>query len=161
MASPIPLPSFSLPTSLTKTLRLFSKGSILHRAPSPALCISQQAQGWVTQTCSLCLGRQFALGEVNTSSKPLQELPFRPHPASPPNQYRTSLTPDGPSLGSAPEQIPSQPLIQSISAAPPFRKAALSCCSARFPLFAHWQLGQHRKRVILPGFSPHNLTIRS
>lgn len=44
---------------------------------SPALCISQQTEVWVAQTRFLHLGRLFALGEVNVSSKPLQELPRR------------------------------------------------------------------------------------
>lgn len=128
-------PSFSLPSSLTKTPRqYFLKKTSFTAFPSPALCTSQQAQVWVAQMHFLRLGRWLSLGEVNVSFKPPQKPPFRQCPASSEINNKTSLTPDGPQHGIVPKHdSPARHLIHYISASLSFRRAGLSYCPTRFP----------------------------
>lgn len=147
-------PSSFLPSCLTKPLRQYFLNKPSFTAfPSVALCISKQTQVWVTQIHFLCLGRWFSLGEVNMSFKPLQKPPFRQCPAFSKINIKTSLTPDGPRNGTVSKHnSPARHLIHYISASLSFRRAALSYCPTRFPLFAInclKQLWQLRKRVIL------------
>lgn len=93
---------------------------------SCTLIFPRQTWAWVAQFHLLCLWRWFALEEANMSSKPLWELPFRLCPASSEINTETSLTPDGPGLGTLPEHdSPARHLIHYTSVSPSFRRTGL------------------------------------
>lgn len=158
--------SFSLPSSITKTLRqYFLKKTSFTAFSSLALCISQQTQVWVTQIHFLCLGRWFSLGEVNMSFKPLQKPPFRQCPASSKINTKTSLTPDGPRHGTVPKHYaPARHLIHYISASVIQKSwSQLLPYKVPYPVFAINCLSScdnSGRGMILIVFKTHNLTIR-
>lgn len=160
-------PSFSLPSSLTKTLRQYflNKPSFI-AFPSLALCISKQTQVWVTQIHFLCPKEMIFPGRGEHELPTSAETTIQAMSCFLQNQYQNF--PDirwTKTWHCAKAQFPSQTfkslnfcfsIIQkSWSQLLPYKVPYLA-----FAINCLKQLWQLRKRVILIVFSTHNLTIR-
>lgn len=131
---PPTIPSFSLPSSLTKTLRQYCLKEIIFHSLSKCCPLHLPADPGLGHTDPFSLpGEMIFPGrgehELQTSAKAtIQTMSCFLQ-----NQYQTSLTPDGPRHGTVPKHnSPARHLIHYISASPSFRRAGLSYCPARF-----------------------------